>query len=133
MSSGFLGRGWKFPVQVDPVTGRFMMSSGEEDIAESLGIILRTMQGERVMRPDFGGNLNNYVFSLTDATTLNMMETDLLDAIIRWEPRVEGVEVHVETDPSMPEKLMIHVKYTVRATNNLYNQVYPYYLSEGAS
>jgi len=133
MSSGFLGRGWKFPVQVDPVTGRFMMSNGEEDIAESLGIILRTMQGERVMRPDFGGSLNNYVFELTDATTLNMLETELLNAITNWEPRVEGVEVHVETDPARPEKLMIHVQYVVRATNNLFNQVYPYYLSEGAS
>lgn len=133
MSSGFLGRGWKFPVQLDPVTGRFMMSDGEEDIAESLGIILRTMQGERVMRPDFGGNLNNYVFALTDTTTLNLLQNDLLKAIIAWEPRVEGVEVEVRTDPANPEKLMIHVQYIVRATNNLFNQVYPYYLSEGAS
>lgn len=133
MSSGFLGRGWKFPVQLDPVTGRFMMSDGEEDIAESLGIIIRTMQGERVMRPDFGGNLNNYVFALTDTTTLNLLQNDLLKAITTWEPRVEAVEVQVKTDPANPEKLMIHVQYIVRATNNLFNQVYPYYLSEGAS
>ncbi len=133
MSSGFLGKGWKFPVQVDPVTGRFMMSSGEEDIAEALGIILRTMQGERVMRPNFGGNLNNYVFELTDATMLNLLETDLLNAIVKWEPRVEDVEVHIETDPAAQEKLMIHVQYVVRATNNLFNQVYPYYLSEGTT
>lgn len=133
MSSGFLGKGWKFPVQLDPVTGRFMMSDGEEDIAESLGIIIRTMQGERIMRPDFGGNLNNYVFALTDTTTLNLLQNDLLKAITTWEPRVEAVEVQVKTDPANPEKLMIHVQYIVRATNNLFNQVYPYYLSEGAS
>lgn len=107
-----------------------MMSAGEDDIAESLGIILRTMQGERVMRPKFGGNINNYVFELTDITTLNLLETDLLNAIVKWEPRVEDVEIHIEADQ---EKLMIHVQYVVRATNNLFNQVYPYYLSEGTS
>ncbi len=81
MSSGFLGRGWKFPVQVDDVTGRFMMSTGEEDIAESLAIILKTSQGERLMHPKFGSGLSNFVFGPTDPTSLRMLESDLRNAM----------------------------------------------------
>lgn len=41
----FLGRGVKFPLQVDPRTGKFAMVSQEEDIQEAIGIILNTVQG----------------------------------------------------------------------------------------
>lgn len=131
--SSFLGRGWKFPVQVDPVTGRIMMSEGEEDIAEAIQIILRTFQGERVMRPAFGSRLNDFVFGLTDPTTMGVLESDLRNAIMAWEPRVGKVEVQVEHDNSNPEQLWINIKYTVRSTNNLFNLVYPFYINEGSS
>jgi len=131
--SNFLGRGWKFPVQVDPVTGRIMMSDGEDDIAEAIRIILMTYRGERVMRPDFGSRLNDYVFGLTDPTTLGVLESDLRNAIMAWEPRVGKVEVHVQQDKSNPEQLWIDITYTVRSTNNLFNMVYPFYINEGAS
>lgn len=131
--SSFLGRGWKFPVQVDPVTGRIMMSEGEEDIAEAIRIILMTFKGERVMRPAFGSRLNDFVFALTDPTTLGVLETELKNAIMSWEPRVGMVEVQAQSDNSNPEQLWIHIKYMVRSTNNLFNLVYPFYINEGTS
>ncbi|PKM76305.1 MAG: baseplate protein [Firmicutes bacterium HGW-Firmicutes-15] len=131
--SSFLGRGWKFPIQVDPVTGRIMMSEGEDDIAEAIRIILMTYQGERVMRPGFGGRLNDFVFGLTDPTTLGVLESDLRNAIMVWEPRVGKVEVQVQSDKSNPEQLWININYTVRSTNNLFNLVYPFYINEGTS
>ncbi len=48
ITRGFLGTGFKFPIQVDPSTGRMRTSSHEEDIKESIGIILNTRRGERV-------------------------------------------------------------------------------------
>jgi len=129
--SSFLGQGWKFPVQVDPVTGRIMMSSGEDDIAEAIRIILMTYRGERVMRPDFGSGLNDFVFGLTDPTTLGVLEEDLRRAITAWEPRVKNVEIEVQSDQVNAEKLWIHIKYAVRSTNNLFNLVYPFYINEG--
>jgi hypothetical protein len=131
--SSFLGRGWKFPVKVDPVTGRIMMSEGEEDIAEAIRIILMTYKGERVMRPGFGSNLNDFVFGLTDPTTMGVLESDLKSAIMAWEPRVGKVEVQVQSDNSNPEQLWININYTVRSTNNLFNLVYPFYINEGPS
>ncbi|MDR2908437.1 MAG: GPW/gp25 family protein, partial [Oscillospiraceae bacterium] len=65
----FLGRGWSFPPRVDPATGRFAVCSGEEDIRQSIWIILMTRLGERQMLPNFGSSLHNYVFELPDASS----------------------------------------------------------------
>lgn len=133
MSSEFLGRGWKFPVQVDPATGRIRMSEYEEDIAESIRIILGTSKGERVMRPSFGCGMRDFVFGTTDDTTLRMLESSIVEAIRIWEPRVENVEAKAALDRSSPGKVHIQIQYVVRTTNNLFNQVYPFYLFEGTN
>jgi phage baseplate assembly protein W len=130
MGKEFLGTGWKFPVQVDPSTGRIMLSQHEEDIAEAIRIILWTARGERVMRPDFGSGVHQYSFEENDFTILSMLENDLERSIREWEPRVENVKV--KAIPDGGGKLNIHVSYTVRTTNNLFNQVYPFYLYEGS-
>ncbi|OXS56185.1 baseplate protein [Cohnella sp. CIP 111063] len=131
MSASFLGRGWKFPIEVDATTGRFLLAEGEDDIAEAIRIILMTSRGERVMRPDFGCGLRDFAFGTTDETTLRLLETDITQAITVWEPRVTDVEVTAKLDPSHPGKLSIGISYVVRSTNNLFNQVYPFYLEEG--
>ena len=131
MSKAFLGRGWKFPVEVDEATGRIKMSEYEEDIAEAIRIIIWTAKGERVMRPDFGSGIERYVFEGTDDMTLRLIESEVAEAVRIWEPRVTDVEVKAERDPQDPEKLLLHVQYEVRTTNNLFNQVYPFYLHEG--
>lgn len=131
MKDSFLGRGWKFPVQVNPVTGRIMMAEFEEDIAEAIRVILGTRKGERIMRPDFGCGIFDYVFDLMDETTLRLVETEIKEAIINWEPRVYQVEARADYDEEDPGKLLINISYVVRNTNNLFNLVYPFYIREG--
>lgn len=131
MDKTFLGRGWKFPIQVDSTTGRIRMSEGEEDIGEAIRIILRTTKGERVMRADFGSSLDRFVFDSTDDTTLRQLEYTIGEAIRIWEPRVEDVEIRAEPDKRDPGKVLLHIDYKVRATNNMFNLVYPFYLQEG--
>lgn len=131
MSAPFLGKGWKFPVQVDATTGRMRMSEGEDDIAEAIRVILLTAKGERVMRPDFGSGLRDFVFRTMDGTTITQLQNDLERAITVWEPRVRDVEVRVALDSSRPGQLQLRIRYVVRSTNNLFNQVYPFYLDEG--
>lgn len=133
MSEAFLGRGWKFPVQVDRTTGRIMMSEYEEDIAESIRIIMGTTKGERVMRPDFGCGVQHFVFGATDETTLRLLESNIKEALRVWEPRVHDVDVDAVPDREEPGKLLISIRYVVRTTNNLYNQVYPFYIHEGSN
>ena len=133
MSKSFLGRGWKFPIQIDEATGRIKLSEHEEDIAEAIRIIIWTSRGERIMRPDFGSGIERYLFEGTDDMTLRLIESEISDAVRIWEPRVHNIEVKVERDVRQSEKLLIHVQYEVRTTNNLFNQVYPFYLHEGAN
>lgn len=133
MPKSFLGRGWKFPVEVDPKTGRIMMSEYEDDIAEAIRIILSTSKGERLMRPNFGCGVQSFVFGLTDTTTLKLFETEIRQAIMSWEPRVHEVGINTFFDQENPGKLIINIRYVVRLTNNLFNLVFPFYLSEGMS
>ncbi|CAG7640749.1 GPW/gp25 family protein [Paenibacillus allorhizosphaerae] len=132
MSSEFLGRGWKFPISVDPSTGKIRMSAYEEDIEEAIRLIIRTSKGERVMRPQFGSGIQQYVFGLTDPTTRQLMESSFAEAILQWEPRVYEVKVTSDLEAIGSGILHLNIRYTVRSTNNLYNLVFPFYLHEGA-
>jgi phage baseplate assembly protein W len=125
----FLGRGWSFPIAVD-ATGRIALSEYENDIREALRIILLTSKGERVMRPGFGAGLHDFVFESMSATTIGRMQAEIRDALIRWEPRVQIIRVDVEPEHGEVGKLLIDIEYRVRATNNRFNLVFPFYLKE---
>lgn len=130
-SKGFLGTGFKFPIQVDPSTGRMKTSSHEEDIKEAIGIILNTRKGERVMNPDFGCGIHEYAFGTADFTTLSLMRKEIIDTLVMWEPRIDEIEVTVDDSQSEVGKIIINISYVVRATNNPFNLVFPYYINEG--
>lgn len=125
----FLGRGWKFPIAVD-TTGAIALSAYEDDISEALRIILLTAKGERVMRPDFGASLHDFVFESMSATTIGRLQAAVTDALIKWEPRIQVLGVKVEPDPGEIGKLLVDIDYRVRATNNRFNLVFPFYLKE---
>lgn len=127
----FLGTGWKFPVGIDKATGRIQMSSNEESIRESIRIIIGTRKGELPMHPDFGCGIQEYAFETADYTTLYAMKTEVEHALTRWEPRITDVYAQVSDEQIDKGVLMIDVSYVVRATNNQYNLVYPFYINEG--
>ena len=131
MAKEFLGRGWKFPPGVDLASGRVATSEYEQDIRESLWIILSTAKGERVMRPDFGCGIHELVFDPIGTATVGRFASSVREAITEWEPRVELVAVEIETAEAANGKLEIDVRYRVRETNNEFNLVYPFYLTEG--
>lgn len=128
----FLGRGLKFPLQVDPRTGKLAMSDQEEDIREAIGIILRTGKGERVMRPDFGANTMDYAFAPVSCSMTNSIAHELRLILLEQEPRIRDVEIQCEQLDQHSGAVVIHIGYTVRSTNNRYNHVYPFYQTEGS-
>jgi phage baseplate assembly protein W len=131
MDENFLGAGWKFPVSVD-INGKIVMSRYEEDIQESILIILGTSKGERVMRPDFGCGIHDMVFAPINTATVTSVKSTITEALTRWEPRIELINVHVSDERSYEGKLLISIDYRVRVTNNQFNLVYPFYLTEGS-
>lgn len=129
MTKAFLGRGWKFPVAVD-ATGKMALSEYEQDIRESVRLILLTAQGERVMRPDFGAGLQEFVFEPMNATTIGLMQAAIEEALLEWEPRIQLLSVEVEEAPGDTGTLLVNLDYRVRATNTQFNLVFPFYLGE---
>ena len=130
-TADFLGCGISFPPRVDPVTGRMQMCSGEEDIKEAVRLILFTGKGERVMRPDFGCGIRRYAFSSMSMMDRKGMEEEIRTALVRYEPRIIDVEVSVDCGRINEGVAEIRIGYVVRATNNPYNLVFPYYINEG--
>lgn len=131
MSNEFLGRGWHFPVTVDPATNHIQMSDDEQDIRESIWIILSTARGERVMRPDFGCGIHDYVFAILDQSTLSLVSHRVEEALGLWEPRIEVNQVTAKSDHAELGKLLVNIDYRVRSTNHQFNLVYPFYIREG--
>jgi len=130
-AKAFLGVGWAFPPCL-AADGSTAIVSYETDVAQAIWIILSTDWGERVMRPDFGAGLRNFVFSPLSATALQQLQSRVRDALIKWEPRIEVQEVEATYNPSDPGVLLISISYLVRVTNTLQNLVYPFFLQEGA-
>lgn len=130
-TKAFLGCGFSFPPQIDKATGRFVMCSAEEDIRQSIYLILMTKKRERAMMPEFGCDIHNYVFGLPDEASLSMVQSEILDALTKWEPRIINIHVGVDARQINQGKIVFDISYTVRATNNPNNLVFPYYLYEG--
>jgi len=123
----FLGQGWHFPMAITR-TGGIALARQEGDIEEAIKIILKTDRGERRMRPEFGCILNELVFAPNNATTFGRVEEAVKEALARWEPRIRVMEVNARADPQEGNKLLIDIRYEIKASNERRNLVYPFYL-----
>jgi phage baseplate assembly protein W len=128
-SREFLGVGWKFPIRIN-ARGGFSLSRHEQDIEEAIWIILSTAKGERVMEPDFGCGINDYVFAPNNPATRGSISFEVQKSLSEYEPRIEEVNVRVESFPESDNRLLIYVDYRVRSNNSKRNLVYPFYLTE---
>lgn len=136
----FLGVGWAFPIGV--AAGRTSFAAYDEDIREAIRIIIGTNPGERVMRPDFGAGLSEFLFEPVNTTTIETLRRRVQESLIDWEPRIDVLNVTVTSqfppdatgvDANGGNVLFIQVAYRVRATNSNQNLVYPFYLGEGSA
>lgn len=123
--TGFL-TGWKYPVTVDAATGRIRMSSGEENIEESVRLILGTRKGERAAEPEFGCGIWDYSFDTLDDVVQKALEQEAEHALSRWEPRIAQVQVRIRGEEEGQGRLLLHVSYTVCAAGSRRQIVYPF-------
>lgn len=127
---GFLGVGWAFPVGVGAGGGIALARHGE-DVAQAIRIVLGTAPGERVMRPDFGAGLVDLVFAPLDVAAAARIEARVREALVRWEPRIDVLDVGVAPVGADRSTARIELTYRVRAANTRDNLVYDLYLREG--
>ncbi len=129
--SSFLGRGWGFPPQFNPVNRGVEMVAEEEDIQESLRILFSTAPGERVMHPSYGCGLKRMVFEQINETARTEIKDLIERAILFFEPRITLERVELDDTQIFEGRLLILLDYTIRTINIRSNMVYPFYFQEG--
>lgn len=135
IDKSFLGTGWGFPPEFNK-QGSARKVAAEEDIHESLFILLSTNPGERVMQPTYGCGLKSQIFEEINETAVTVMVDLVRRAILFFEPRVIVESIRVDSDNQediLNGLIKINVTYAVRATNNRHNIVYPFYFTEGTN
>jgi phage baseplate assembly protein W len=130
-AKAFLGVGWAYGVRPRGDGRDVELAEHEEDVRQAVRIILETGRGERVMRPDFGAGLDDFMFEPLNTTTRALIKHRVEEALITWEPRIRVEAVEVVLSPSERSRADVRIEYSVRATNTFYNLVYPFYAREG--
>lgn len=121
-----LGVGWAYPLQTDS-RGRIALAHHETDIAQAIKIILGTPKGQRVMRPEFGCQIHELLFEPNDATTHGLAVYYVQEALNMWEPRIDVIDVNVQTDHSRESLLHIEISYVIKSTHAKRSLVFPFY------
>jgi len=131
--NSFLGTGWSFPPSFDMEIGTVEMVSEEEDIRQSLNILLSTSLGERVMQPKYGCNLTDYLFEPLNSSVIGYIKDLVEHAILFYEPRILAEKIDVTAQDSfdiIEGRFTISVEYVIPETNSRFNYVYDYYKNE---
>jgi phage baseplate assembly protein W len=125
----FLGKGLRFPVSVN-LNGGVSSSVLEENVRQSIFIILGTAPGERIYRPDFGCRIHDLMFEPNNAITAAAAEVYCEEAIYKYEPRIESVTCRARPNPDEPNRLDVRLEYVIAGKNEKRNLVYPFYLKQ---
>lgn len=108
-------RAMAFPVRLESPLGRFRSLTEQEEIAQSVRMILTTRRGERPCRPEFGTDLDRFAFESMDTTTCNLIRQEVVDSLQKWEPRIWMIGVSFERRPECGT-LLVKVSYQICAS-----------------
>lgn len=125
----FLGKGLRFPVSVN-LNGGVSTSALEENVRQSIFIILGTAPGERINRPQFGCRIHDLMFAPNNPLTAARAEIYCEEAIYKYEPRVSKVKVQALANSDEPNRLDIRIEYVIAGKNDKRNLVFPFYLRQ---
>jgi uncharacterized protein len=114
-AAAIFGRGISFPPRVGP-DGRIVWSEGQDNVRESIQVILMTNLRERMRLPEFGGGLTNFLFEPNNPTTHHLMEDRIQSALTLWEPRIVVEAVQVDQDPGDSDGAIATINYKLVAT-----------------
>ncbi|MEO6775142.1 MAG: GPW/gp25 family protein [Kofleriaceae bacterium] len=100
----------------------------EENVRQSLFIILGTAPGERINRPYFGCQIHDLMFAPNNDLTAARAEIYCEEAIYKFEPRIEKVMCRARPNHDEPNRLDIRIEYVIAGKNEKRNLVFPFYL-----
>lgn len=109
-------RGVNYPFTISKDNGEVLCSGEMENIRQSVFLILMTEPGERIMRPDFGTRLHQYVFENMDVTTRDRIRREVINSLTRWENRIYNITVEAYADRKQDGRLCVDVGYTLQGS-----------------
>lgn len=129
--SSFFGSGWAFPPAFELGDFKMVLSHGQNNIQQSIDIILQTPLLSRSLQPDFGSNLHNFLFRVVDAGVQEEIVDAVKNALLNHEPRIAVESVKVQRVAPTDATLLINIFYIVKESNSRHNHVYPFSILEG--
>lgn len=128
----FLGTGWSFPPTFEKsINPGVVMVSDEEDIIQSLEILMTTNPGERIMVPEYGCDIQSFLFDSISTSKIHFLKELIRTAILKYEPRIELNEIHIDASEYLEGIVKIGLDYRIEQSNTRFNLVFPYYKVEG--
>lgn len=126
----FVGQGLHWPLQLNS-QGGVLMTQGETEIEQSIRIILETIPGERVMRPEFGCRAWELLFAPRNTTTESQLIEFVQDALRMWEPRINVTSVTIASNTGYDDSVILtDIRYIVKNTHDERSIVYPFYIMD---
>lgn len=129
----FWGAGWSFPPVFQAGNKQLVLREKEENINQSIEVVLKTMQGERNFYPQFGSGLRQFLFRDMNESLIGEIRDEVKQTLVRYEPRISLDEVQVDFSKKLPGYAEIKIFYTVRKTNTRHNHVFPFSMREGTN
>ena len=127
MPQSYVGRGLSFPIRLSD-RDRLSMVQDDADIRQAIQIIIMTIPGERVMRPNFGCQIHELIFHPANWQTAQVAERYVREAIETWEPRITLENVLVTPNNNEYGALVIDIEYQIKGQPDKRSLVYPFYL-----
>ncbi len=104
-------KGWKFPIQLDDVTGKIKTVEDNENIKQSIRVILGTQIEERKVVPNFGSNINSYMFEIVDPIFISDVRRSVRSAIEAWQKHIQDLNVNVNATDGPLAKVEVNIDY----------------------
>lgn len=137
-----IGRGWGFPLQLGPQGKLIGLTHERNEIEQAIRIIIMTVPGQRVMRPDFGCRIHELVFAPNNEETAVQAARFVEESLARWEPRIDQITVKarpayetadyqslsLKSQHNRKAALLIEINYHIKQTDDPRSLVFPFYL-----
>ncbi len=120
--------GWKFPIGIDEKTGKIKTTTLEEDIKQSVKILLNTVRGERLKHSNYGSQLTRFMFEPISYSLVREIEEEVYETLRYWEKRIEDINIEIFHKKSNDAELLIHISYTIVETKTRDDINYEYNL-----
>ena len=107
-------KGWKFPIALDKVTGKIKTVEDNENIKQSVRMILETQKEERKVVPEFGSDLRSYMFEVVNTTFVSDVKSSVRSAIERWQEHIMDLNVSVNASNGSVAKVEVNIDYITK-------------------